>query len=216
MLIQLNKKSTEDMSDFALFNLGFRPFFLGASIFAILTILLWMLVYFSQIHINIDNISPSQWHAHEMLYGYGLAVVAGFLLTAVKNWTGVATAHGKGLIILFSLWVIARVLFLFGTSYLMAAALADMAFGLMLIGAISLPIIKAKQWKQMAVVSKVLLFVAGNLVFFLGYFGILENGMLYAINGALLLLVSLILMIGRRVIPFFIERGTDKSSAKTI
>jgi uncharacterized protein involved in response to NO len=210
MQIQLNKKAAEDMNGFALFNLGFRPFFLGACVFAILTILLWMLVYFSQININIDNISPSQWHAHEMLYGYGLAVVAGFLLTAVKNWTGVATVHGKSLIVLFSLWATARVLFLFGTAYLPVAALADMAFGLMLIGAITLPIIKAKEWKQLAVVSKVVLFVAGNLVFFLGYFGLLENGMLYAINGALLLLISLILMIGRRVIPFFIERGTDK------
>ncbi len=210
MLIQLNKKTGQDINGFALFNLGFRPFFLGASIFAILTIMLWMLVYFSQVNIDINNISPSQWHAHEMLYGYGLAVVAGFLLTAVKNWTGVATVHGRSLIALFFLWAIARVLFLFGTTYLPAAALADMAFGCMLVGAIALPIIKAKQWKQMAVVSKVLLFVVGNLVFFLGYFGLLENGMLYAINGALLLLVSLILMIGRRVIPFFIERGTDK------
>lgn len=111
MQIQLNKKAAEDMNGFALFNLGFRPFFLGACVFAILTILLWMLVYFSQININIDNISPSQWHAHEMLYGYGLAVVAGFLLTAVKNWTGVATVHGKSLIVLFSLWATARVLF---------------------------------------------------------------------------------------------------------
>lgn len=208
MLIQIKKSIPEDTKQFALFNLGFRPFFLGASIFAVVSIVLWMLVYFSNGVVNIEHITASQWHAHEMLYGYGLAVVAGFLLTAVKNWTGVPTLIGKPLAILFTLWCIARVLFLFGTALLPWAASADLLFGLMLVVAITHPIIKAKQWMQLAVVVKVLLLLLGNIVFFLGYFGVLTNGMLYAINGAVLLFISLILMIGRRVIPFFIERGT--------
>lgn len=208
MLIQIKKTIPEDTKQFALFNLGFRPFFLGASTFAVISIALWMLVYFSNGVVNIEHITASQWHAHEMLYGYGLAVVAGFLLTAVKNWTGVPTLIGKPLAILFTLWCIARVLFLFGTALLPWAATADLLFGLMLVVAITIPIIKAKQWMQLAVVVKVLLLLLGNVVFFLGYFGVLSNGMLYAINGAVLLFISLILMIGRRVIPFFIERGT--------
>ncbi len=203
--IQMNKLKQE--KGFALFNLGFRPFFLGAAIFAVLSIASWMAVYTSYSDIQISNIIPSQWHAHEMLYGYGMAVVAGFLLTAVKNWTGVQTPHGKPLLVLFALWCVARVLFLFGTVFLALAALADLMFGLLLIVAVAHPIIRARQWQQLAVVSKLLLLWTGNLVFYLGCYNLINNGMLYAINGAVFLFIGLILMIGRRVIPFFIERG---------
>lgn len=191
----------------ALFNLGFRPFFLGASIFAIISIAVWMHLYSTQQFVMSAAYSPRQWHAHEMLYGYGLAVVSGFLLTAVKNWTGVQTVHGKALAGLFLLWCLARVLFLLGADWLAYAALADLLFGLLLLFAIANPIIRARQWSQLAVVSKVLLMWLGNAVFYLGCFGWLENGMLYAINGVIFVFLALILMIGRRVIPFFIERG---------
>ncbi len=207
--IQINKSNQEAAKKLALFNLGFRPFFLGASVFAVISIALWVFVYFFHGSLSITHISISQWHAHEMLYGYGMAVVAGFLLTAVKNWTGIQTLNGRPLMALFMLWCSARVLFLFGTAFLPWAAAADMLFGLFLTGAIAKPIIKAKQWMQLAVVSKVVLLWVGNLVFYLGCYGILTSGMLYAINGAILLFISLILMIGRRVIPFFIERGVE-------
>jgi uncharacterized protein involved in response to NO len=209
MLIQINKHNLERAKKPALFNLGFRPFFLGASIFAVISMATWMLVYFSYVSISVVNISISQWHAHEMLYGYGMAVVAGFLLTAVKNWTGISTAFGKPLMALFALWCTARVLFLFGSALIPLAAIADLLFGLMLIGAIAMPIVKAKQWMQLPVVSKLILLWVGNIIFYLGCFGILTSGMQYAINGAVLLFISLILMIGRRVIPFFIARGTE-------
>ena len=207
MQIPINRSTQENANKCALFNLGFRPFFLGAGIFSIVSIALWMAVYWSSGLITINHISASQWHAHEMLYGYGMAVVAGFLLTAVKNWTGVPTIFGKPLMLLFALWAAARILFLFGTAFLPWAAAVDLLFGLMLLASISIPIFKAKMWMQLAVVSKVLLLCVGNLVFFLGYFDVIANGMLYAITGAALLFISLILMIGRRIIPFFIERG---------
>lgn len=191
----------------AFFNLGFRPFFLGGSIFAALAMIWWMLVYFSLVNLDMQNLSNSQWHAHEMLYGYGLAIVAGFLLTAVKNWTGIQTLHGKSLATLFGLWLTARVMFLFGTQMLIYAAIADILFGIGLIIAISIPIIKAKQWRQLAIINKLLLLSIGNFTFYLGFFDLINHGMTYAIYGATLLFISLIMMIGRRVIPFFIERG---------
>ncbi|ADI31039.1 NnrS family protein [Methylotenera versatilis] len=209
MQIQINIPNSESAKKLALFNLGFRPFFLGASVFAVISMAAWMLVYFSYVSVSVENISISQWHAHEMLYGYGMAVVAGFLLTAIKNWTGLPTVFGKPLMVLFALWCAARLLFLFGAALLPWAASADLLFGLMLIIAIAMPLVKAKQWKQLVVVSKVILLWVGNLIFYLGCFGILTSGMAYAINGAVLLFISLILMIGRRVIPFFIERGTE-------
>ena len=87
--IQINKPNHPSAKKLALFNLGFRPFFLGAGIFAVVSIALWIYVYFFHGSASITHITISQWHAHEMLYGYGMAVVAGFLLTAVKNWTGI-------------------------------------------------------------------------------------------------------------------------------
>jgi uncharacterized protein involved in response to NO len=206
-VVQIQMSKAKQLTGFALFNLGFRPFFLGAGVFAMLSIASWLGIYHLPGLVEISHISPSQWHAHEMLYGYGMAVVSGFLLTAVKNWTGVQILHGKPLLGLFALWCVARVLFLFGTNLLAWAAIADLLFGFLLILAIAIPIIKAKQWPQLAVISKVLLLWVGNIVFYLGSFGLLDGGMLYAINGVLFVFVSLILMIGRRVIPFFIERG---------
>ncbi len=168
----------------------------------------WMIVYFSNGFYDIKHITVSQWHAHEMLYGYAMSVVAGFLLTAVKNWTDIPTLYGIPLAGMFATWAVARALLLFGTTFLPLAASLDLLFNLMLIVFITIPIIKSKQWMQLAVVAKVTLLFIGNIVFFLGYFGLLANGMLFAINGAVLLYIGLILMIGRRIIPFFIERGT--------
>jgi len=209
MQIHIQKPTPVSAKQFALFNLGFRPFFLGAGIFAVVSMLAWMFVYAFHGTLSVTNISVSQWHAHEMLYGYGMAVVAGFLLTAVKNWTGLPTIHGKPLMALFMLWCLARVLFLFGTVFLFWAAAADLLFGLFLIVSIAKPIIQAKQWIQSAVIGKVFLLWIGNLVFYLGCYGVLTSGMLYAINGAVLLFIGLILTVGRRVIPFFIERGVE-------
>lgn len=79
---------------------------------------LWMGVYLFQLPLPITGISYFQWHAHEMIYGFSLAVIAGFLLTVVKNWTGVQSLHGFGLLTLFTLWALPRVLFLFGTRFM--------------------------------------------------------------------------------------------------
>jgi uncharacterized protein involved in response to NO len=191
----------------ALFNLGFRPFFLGGTLFAIFSILLWMHRFFAVSMTASPHVTPSQWHAHEMFYGYGLAIIAGFLLTAVRNWTNVQTAHGKTLAALFALWGAARLCMALPGQYWLLASWLDGLFNLGLVIAVSAPIIQAKQWRQIAVISKVLLLGAGNLLFYLGVFGVLANGVVISQTLALLLILSLILVIGRRVIPFFIERG---------
>ena len=71
-----------------LFRLAFRPFFLGAGMFAVVSVFVWMLVYVHGVKFNFLGMSPTSWHAHEMIFGYAMAVIAGFLLTAIKNWTG--------------------------------------------------------------------------------------------------------------------------------
>lgn len=82
-----------------LLNLGFRPFFLGASLFAVLSIGIWALVFQYGWPLSLQGLTAYQWHAHEMVYGYCLAVIAGFLLTAVRNWTDLPTAPGAALVV---------------------------------------------------------------------------------------------------------------------
>jgi uncharacterized protein involved in response to NO len=201
------EKNSMPSSNFALFNLGFRPFFLGASIFSVVSVLLWMGVFVFQLPLQFKEINMTQWHAHEMVYGYSLAVISGFLLTAVKNWTGEQTLHGLGLLGLFLLWVIARILFLFGTSFIFIAAAFDMLFMLSLISALASPIIKVRQWKQLAILTKIVLLTIGNGLFYLGAAGLIERGIYWGIYGGLLMIIALILTLGRRVIPLFIEGG---------
>ncbi|HHW78442.1 MAG TPA: NnrS family protein [Xanthomonadaceae bacterium] len=195
------------MPKIALLNLGFRPFFLGAAIFAIVSMMLWMGVYVLQLPLPITRISTFQWHAHEMIYGFAMAVVAGFLLTAVKNWTGVQTLYGFGLLALCALWALPRVLFLFGTPWMFVAGFFDMLFALCLIGSILYSIVRIKQWRQLGIIVILALLASANGCFYLGAAGLIEQGVFFGIYGGLFLIVGLILVIGRRVIPFFIEVG---------
>ena len=207
-VIQISKKPTH-ANNLALFNLGFRPFFLAASVFASISVLMWMAVYFGRISLPLRSLSTSQWHSHEMIYGYSVAVIAGFLLTAIMNWTGIQTIYGKSLIALFSIWLIARFLFLFGSKFLEIAAFADLLFMIALVANIVSPIFKARQWKQIGIVANVLLLMLGNLSFYLGAFGILESGVYWGIYGGLYVVIAQILTIGGRVFPAFIRNGVD-------
>ena len=103
-----DKHVNQPSTSIAVLAIGFRPFFLGAAAYAVIIVGLWTLVYGFRLPLPISGISAFQWHAHEMIYGYSLAVIAGFLLTAVRNWTGIPTLHGRALLGLFALWVAAR------------------------------------------------------------------------------------------------------------
>ncbi len=191
----------------AFFRLGFRPFFLGAATLAVLTLAIWLGVYRFGLPLTFSRLSPPQWHAHELIFGYALAVIAGFLLTAVKNWTGIQTPEGWRLCALFLLWASARIAFLFGDALIEVAAIADLVFLGALLLSVVMPVWKAKQWRQMAIVSKLALIGLGNMIFYAGVLGFLEQGMRWGIYTGLYLVLGLILTMGRRVIPDFIERG---------
>ncbi|MDQ5908145.1 MAG: NnrS family protein [Pseudomonadota bacterium] len=191
----------------ALFNLGFRPFFLGSAVFAVISMTFWMFAYSFQQMPLIAGISLFQWHAHEMIYGFAVAVVAGFLLTAVKNWTGVQTLHGLNLLGLWILWMLPRIVLLFGTPGIGVAAFFDLLFMLGLIAAIVYPIVKVKQWWQLGIVTILVLLLVANSCFYLGAIGIIDQGARLGIYSGLFLIIGMILVIGRRVIPFFIEAG---------
>ena len=89
-------------------NLSFRIFFSAAAIFAVVVMILWTFIFTGHTAIDAQSLNPLYWHGHEMIYGYALAVVAGFLLSSVQTWTGVRMPHGYKLLAIFSCWLLAR------------------------------------------------------------------------------------------------------------
>ena len=195
---------------FALFQLGFRPFFFAAGLFGVIAVGLWMLDYVFHIPLHPRALPPTIWHAHQMLYGYTLAVVAGFLLTAVGNWTGVTSFKGLPLGLLLLLWLTARVAIYLPDQGIRIAALADGLFLLGLFVGVVYPVFRTRQWKQVGILSKIALLLISNGLFYAGALGTLEHGMHWGLYGGLYLVLSLVFMMARRVMPFFIERGVEE------
>lgn len=189
---------------------GFRPFFLGAGIFAVISMATWMAVFVLGKPILFTGMNAYQWHAHEMFFGYTMAVVAGFLLTAIQNWTGISLLRGKPLAFLFLLWLLARILpFSHAAVPLELIAAIDVGFMLTLTLVCLRPVIKVRQYKQVGIISKLFLLVLCNVVFYLGVFGVLEEGVTWGLYSALYIIIGLILVMMRRVMPMFIKNGVD-------
>jgi uncharacterized protein involved in response to NO len=113
---------------------GFRPFFFGGAAWAIVALTLWVLALLGEVSLP-SAFDPLSWHRHEMLFGFVGAVIAGFLLTAIPNWTGRLPIAGPPLAMLFALWLAARLAVLCsGTIGLGAAAALDVGFFLILAG----------------------------------------------------------------------------------
>lgn len=201
----------------SLHHLGFRPFFLLAGLSAVVFMLVWGWLY----HINMDlfrnsGLSALDWHAHEMIFAYALAVVAGFLLTAVRNWTNVQTLHGLPLLILALLWLLARLTpFLHHPDALLLMAIVDLGFDILLCLAVLQPILKVKQWAQLGILLPLVLITLSNSLFYLGLLGYSLSGTQTGLYAGLYLLILLILLMSRRVLPFFIEKGVEQEVTLT-
>ncbi len=190
---------------------GFRIFFLGAAFYAVLGMALWYLFYVAGINIFV-GMPLTVWHGHEMIFGFTMAVVAGFLLTAVMNWTGLPTISGAPLLFLFLIWCLARIFAFMPSSFpFWPSALCNILFIALLIGAVMKPIIIVKQWKQSVVFSILMLILTSGVAF---YVYIAQSDLVAerkALRFAVYIIIGLIFTIGRRVIPFFIERGVGYS-----
>nr|WP_243891512.1 NnrS family protein [Shewanella algae] len=190
----------------ALFRLGFRPFFLGASLFGLLSLLLWGALLSGQVPLT-PHVNPLWWHGHEMLFGFTGAVIAGFLLTAVQNWTGVPGIRGWPLLLLWCLWLAPRLLLLdAGIAPFTLVMLLDLAFFPVTALLLGLAVIRVKQWRNLVFVPLLLLLFGANL---LSYLGLEQPGLAQkALQAAALLVILLVALLGGRVIPFFTERAT--------
>jgi len=177
---------------FALFALGFRPFYLLAALAAAVSIGLWTVALFGAGWNG--YLAPLLWHQHEMVFGFALAVIAGFLLTAGRVWTGLATPAGLPLALLALHWFAARVLLYTGPGPL--AALVDGAFPFVLAAVMARVIVGSRNVRNYFVVVLLCALGAANLAFHLGYGA-------WAVKAALYLVLALVLVMAGRVVPAF-------------
>ncbi len=189
---------------FALWNLGFRPFYLLAGLFATLSIPVWMAQYAGWLGGYVIIEGPL-WHAHEMLFGYALAVIVGFLFTAGRNWANQPTPTGATLAAIAALWVAARVLVL--TPYALAAAAADTAFALAAAAAIAVPFVRSGNRRNYFFIVLLLGMGLANLAFHLGMAGLLDLPVQRGLQVGLDLVLFIMVVMGGRVIPMFTMNG---------
>jgi len=202
-------QQTATAKGFALWELGFRPFYLLASSFAALSILLWICQYSG--HLPAAYVRSPAWHGHEMLYGYALAVVAGFLLTAVRNWTARPTPSGAPLVALAALWVAGRVLVL--TPFATAAAIVNAAFPVAVAVGIGIPIVESRNRRNYFFIALLVLLGAAVLAFHLAHLGMLPWPERASLQVGLDVVLFIVVVMGGRVIPMFTNNGVPGVNA---
>ncbi len=191
----------------ALLSQGFRPFFLSAAVWAALALLLWLLAFWGWITLP-TTFDPIAWHVHEMLFGFVGAAIAGFVLTAIPNWTGRLPLQGWPLFGLFALWVAGRVVMAFSAVVgAVPAAVIDVAFFAVLSAVAAREIIVGKNWRNLPIVAALALLALGNALFHASMMQVGLAGMAavseLAWRLAITVVVLLIGLIGGRIIPSF-------------
>ena len=195
----------------ALFALGFRPFYLLAALLAALSVPVWVAQYVGVLPAH-GPIAGLTWHMHELVFGFAVAVITGFLFTAGRNWTNQPTPTGRTLAALAALWVAARVLTITGPSF--AAAYVDFAF---------LPLVAWFLWRALkaanntrnyffvALLAALALF---NMAFWFATFGIAPFSPLVPVKAALYVIVLIVAIMGGRVIPMFTQSALPNARVR--
>lgn len=192
-----------------LWQLGFRPFYLAASIFAALSVGLWTAQHAGWLHRA--YLAGAVWHAHEMLFGFALAVVVGFLLTAGQNWSGRPTVAGPRLMALVLLWLAGRVLVL--SPFAWAAAIANVAFPFAAAFVLALPFIAAGNRRNYFFIALLVVMGIASGLTHLTQLGLLAMPGWIGIRVGLDIVLFIIAVMGGRVIPMFTNNGVAGAGA---
>ena len=209
MAIEEPPRPAAPAAGFALWQLGFRPFYLLASSFAALSIGLWALQFSGGL--AQPYLSGPLWHAHEMLFGFTLAVMVGFLFTAGRNWSNRPTPSGWPLAALALLWVAGRVLVL--TPFGWAAALVNVAFAFAAAAALAIPFWAARNRRNYFFVGLLVLLGTAELGVHLSQLGVLNLPPWLGVQVALDLVLFIMAVMAGRVIPMFTNNGVPGAGA---
>jgi uncharacterized protein involved in response to NO len=197
---------------FALWQLGFRPFYLLASVYAAVSVLLWSLQFAGRL--AAPYLQGPLWHAHEMLFGFTLAVVVGFLFTAGRNWTNQPTPTGMALAALAALWVAGRVLVL--TPWGWASALVNAAFPFAAAIALAVPFLRAGNRRNYFFVALLALLGAASLAIHLHQLHVLALPAWAGVQLALDIVLFILCVMGGRVIPMFTNNAVAGAQARKL
>lgn len=194
----------------ALFSYGFRPFFLFGAFYAGVVLLLWLPMFEGQLTLP-TSLAPTDWHSHEMLYGYVAAVVTGFLLTAIPNWTGRLPLNGLPLVVLVLLWVAGRIaVAASGVIGWLPAALIDWIFLFVVMAAAGREIVAGENWRNLRVLAVVAAFALANVGYHIEAHW--RGDAAYSRRLALATILVLVLLIGGRIIPSFTRNWLVKQN----
>ncbi len=195
-----------------LLRLGFRPFYLLASIFAAASVALWTARYAGWLTAPYG--AGPLWHAHEMLFGFTMAVVAGFLFTAVRNWTGQPTPAGATLALLAALWLAGRVLIV--TPFGWASALVNAAFPLAVAAGIGVPLARGGNRRNYFFIALMVVVACAVLAVHLAQLGVADLPAWLGIQIALDVVLFVMAVMGGRVIPMFTNNGVPGAGARRL
>lgn len=191
----------------ALWGTGFRPFFLLSAAAAVFLVPLWVLALMGIMPIG-GSVGGTLWHAHEMLLGFAMGVVAGFLLTAVPKWTGTVALSGGALKVLVALWTLGRIA-MGASAWLPPAvvAIGDLLFVPALAVALGRPLITTKNRRNWIFLALLGVMFCLNLAYHLQALGVLTLGAAEAMRGVMGLIVVMMVVVGGRIIPMFTRNG---------
>jgi uncharacterized protein involved in response to NO len=205
------KPAVTGLARFPALSHGFRPFFLGAASWATLAMVLWLDVVTGAWTIA-RSYGPLAWHAHELLFGYVSAVVAGFLLTAIPNWTGRLPVRGGPLLALFRLWAAGRIALLAVDWIGLVVAMAvDALFLIVFALAILREIVVGRNWRNLKTVALVTLLAAANIGFHVEVY--LDGAPDYSVRVAVAAILGLIMLVGGRLVPSFTRNWLVRQGA---
>jgi len=188
---------------------GFRPFFLGAGLFAAIAMPLWVLVFAFDWQLA-SSLSSRGWHIHEMLFGYLSAIIAGFLLTAIPNWTGRLPVVGKPLGLLWLLWLAGRLAMMFPLGWPQVAAIIDSAFLVVFAVILWREILAGNNKKNVPVCIIVSLLALANIGFHITWLSDVSTQVPERLGlGMIAILISLI---GGRIVPSFTRNWMVKNN----
>ncbi|GAB3550769.1 NnrS family protein [Noviherbaspirillum agri] len=186
-----------------LFRLGFRPFYLLAAAFAAVSVPLWIARYFG--FAQVLNRVDLNWHMHEMVFGFAVAVIVGFVFTAARNWTGLWTPRRGHLAALAGVWLAGRLTMLFAPALL--AAVVDLLFLPLAAWPIYRVLQRTGNKRNMFLVGLLSLLAVVNAAFHAATLGWIKISSVTPIHAAILIIVMIESVIGGRVIPGFTANG---------
>ncbi|MGA8816974.1 MAG: NnrS family protein [Xanthobacteraceae bacterium] len=193
----------------AFFSQSFRPFFLAAGLWSAVALAAWIIMFVTGTAVP-SRFDPLAWHIHEMLFGYVMATIAGFLLTAVPNWTQRLPVSGSPLALLAGLWLLGRIACLFSALVpAWIATAADLAFPVVLVGVVVREIVAGRNWRNLAVVAPVSVLGVANLLMHLEANGVAApSGLGWRLG--LAAVIALISVMAGRIVPSFTRNWLAK------